>query len=161
MCQLNKKKNFSSCCRWVHKLIDGLLANDRDKIRILVILHSVSDTMISMRAATMLQYNKCRALQITTRAMSSINSAGVDTSADKISLVQGASRGNTVDQMCILINAQSFHLHFPTHLFLCPPPPLPLPPPPCYLIFHSTPCRSWFRICSPTTSPSWICSSHM
>lgn len=47
-----------------------------------------------MRAAMMFQCHKGKALQITTRALSSINPAGVDTSADKVSLVQGASRGN-------------------------------------------------------------------
>ncbi|KAL4540734.1 hypothetical protein Ndes2526B_g07568 [Nannochloris sp. 'desiccata'] len=41
----------------------------------------------------MFQCHKGKALQITTRALSSINPAGVDTSADKVSLVQGASRG--------------------------------------------------------------------
>jgi hypothetical protein len=51
-----------------------------------------------MRAAMMLRYHNGKALQITTtRAMSSItNSAAVAPSADKVSLVQGASRGENV-----------------------------------------------------------------
>jgi short chain dehydrogenase len=79
-----------------------------------------------MRAAMMFRCHNARALQITTRAMSTSISASGDTSTEKVSLVQGASRGRTKDQECLFLfsqfSARHFHYGFPRHRHH---PPLP------------------------------------